>query len=56
MCAKFEDREVEMFHLPQHETRCPLAGWTSEAQRLRLGANHPAPSEDKARSFQVALA
>jgi hypothetical protein len=38
MCAKFEGRTVELLHLPQDETPQPFAGWSSEAQRLRLGA------------------
>jgi hypothetical protein len=32
-----------MFRLPKHETRRTFAGWTSEAQRLRLGATRVAP-------------
>jgi hypothetical protein len=41
MCVKLEDRAVEMFRLPQHEMPQPIAGWASEAERLRLGANRP---------------
>jgi hypothetical protein len=43
MCAKFEDRGVELFRLPKHETQRPSVGWSSEAERLRLGANRSAP-------------
>jgi hypothetical protein len=43
MGIKFEDRSVEMFRLPQHEMQQFVAGWASEAERLRLGANRPAP-------------
>jgi hypothetical protein len=44
MCAKFEAPTVEMFRLPQDETPQPFAGWSSEAQRLQLGATRTKPS------------
>jgi hypothetical protein len=43
MGIKFEDRSVEVFRLPHHEIRGFVAGWASEAERLRLGANRPLP-------------
>jgi hypothetical protein len=37
MCAKFDDRAVEMVRLPYHETRRDTAGCTSEAERIGRG-------------------
>jgi hypothetical protein len=44
MRAKSEDRTEEMFLPPQDATSQPFAGWSSEAQRLRLGATRTKPS------------
>jgi hypothetical protein len=43
MRKKLDYRAVEMFRLPSHEIRGFVAGWASEAERLRLGANRPLP-------------
>ena len=43
MRAKSEDRAMEVFGRPLHEMQRFVAGWASEADRLRLGANRPLP-------------
>jgi hypothetical protein len=43
MCEKPEYGAVEAFGLPQHEMKRFVTGWSSEAERLRLGANRPLP-------------
>jgi hypothetical protein len=50
MFAKSEDRTEEMFRLPQDETSQPFAGWSTEAQRLRLGATRTKPSIARVRA------
>jgi hypothetical protein len=43
MCVKPEDGAVEVFGLPQRDMQRFVAGWASESERLRLGANRPVP-------------
>jgi hypothetical protein len=40
---KSENKALEVFGPPLHEMQRFVAGWSSEAERLRLGANRPLP-------------